>query len=335
MTISRSHNHTRRVSTRRTWTLEALEDRVVQSRGVTGLSALTAQVMTLPAANGSGGLFAARHHPFAGVVASFDGDLQALRAGHYAAIISWGDGTRPTFGRIAADPTPGVHDLAVLGRHTYRRAGDHMVHVTITHFGKPVRSMTRMVSVGMPAPIAVAPAVPPAAATPPAAVVSTATVATPTAVAAPTAAAPIATFAAGGSTDPSGPLFAGAPTFSPATSVPSIDNLPVGFLRLNMPYVSVNKPFDGVVAEFEGSLQDLRAGLYSATIDWGDGTPITAGTIVPKTDSDDGRNLAVSGTHTYTTIPTSSFYYASVTIMRGGQVVLVSDHDNGQVGLGV
>jgi len=59
-------------------------------------------------------------------------------------------------------------------------------------------------------------------------------------------------------------------------------------------------PFTGVVASFASSNPSVPAGDYSATIDWGDGTPdvpdTTPGAITPIS----GGGFNVTGTHTYT-----------------------------------
>src|SRR5262249_52892424 len=49
---------------------------------------------------------------------------------------------------------------------------------------------------------------------------------------------------------------------------------------------------------FDGTLQDLQAGAFTATIDWGDGTPTTTGEIAANTPGSP-HNLVVYGTHTY------------------------------------
>jgi hypothetical protein len=57
-------------------------------------------------------------------------------------------------------------------------------------------------------------------------------------------------------------------------------------------------PFSGVVARFDDGNPDATATDYTdVTIDWGDGTPETAGTIV--TPAIVGLGFLVSGTHTY------------------------------------
>jgi hypothetical protein len=55
-------------------------------------------------------------------------------------------------------------------------------------------------------------------------------------------------------------------------------------------------PFTGTVATFGDPAPMSTAAEYKATIDWGDSTPTSPGTITPPT----GGSYTVSGTHTYT-----------------------------------
>ena len=59
---------------------------------------------------------------------------------------------------------------------------------------------------------------------------------------------------------------------------------------------TAGQPFDGAVASFSSRYTDLSN--FSATIDWGDGTPATAGRITPCTRCPDTA-YDVAGTHTY------------------------------------
>jgi hypothetical protein len=54
------------------------------------------------------------------------------------------------------------------------------------------------------------------------------------------------------------------------------------------------QPYSGQVATFTDPDPTATAAEYAATIDWGDGTPLTAGTVAGS-----GGTFAVSGTHTY------------------------------------
>jgi hypothetical protein len=69
-------------------------------------------------------------------------------------------------------------------------------------------------------------------------------------------------------------------------------------------------PGSAVVAFFTDPDPHVGAGLYAATIDWGDGTPRTAGTVSP-----DGSGFDVTGSHTYATHGT---YPVTVTITDSG-----------------
>jgi WD40 repeat protein len=66
------------------------------------------------------------------------------------------------------------------------------------------------------------------------------------------------------------------------------------------------------------------ASAYAATIDWGDGTSTSAGTV-----SGTGGVFAVQGSHIYTVDSydaTSHTYQATVTLTKGGQTVLTATH---------
>jgi len=65
---------------------------------------------------------------FNGVLASFTAPNPLLPAGAYAAVINWGDGTASTVGRINR---LGEGRFSVLGTHTYTKAGEHLIMVTI------------------------------------------------------------------------------------------------------------------------------------------------------------------------------------------------------------
>ncbi len=60
---------------------------------------------------------------------------------------------------------------------------------------------------------------------------------------------------------------------------------------------AINGPFSGAVANFTDADPAGIASDYTATIDWGDGTPTSAGTIAPS-----GGGFVVNGTHQYTTV---------------------------------
>jgi hypothetical protein len=53
-------------------------------------------------------------------------------------------------------------------------------------------------------------------------------------------------------------------------------------------------PFTGTVANFSDTLTSATVADFTATINWGDGTPVTTGTV-----SGGGGSFHVSGTHTY------------------------------------
>jgi len=70
---------------------------------------------------------------FSGVLASFTAPNPLLPAGAYAAVINWGDGTASTVGRINR---LAAGRFSVLGAHTYSKAGEHAIVITIRQGGK-------------------------------------------------------------------------------------------------------------------------------------------------------------------------------------------------------
>jgi hypothetical protein len=64
---------------------------------------------------------------------------------------------------------------------------------------------------------------------------------------------------------------------------------------------TVNTPFSGAVASFSDSYTGNVAGDFTATINWGDGSPVTTSTV-----SGGNGTFTVSGSHTYTTATTDT-----------------------------
>ena len=71
--------------------------------------------------------------------------------------------------------------------------------------------------------------------------------------------------------------------------------------------------FSGNVAEINDDNRESTAGDFSVTIDWGDGTAPTPGTVTGT-----GGRLDVSGTHTYAA---AGVYRVLVTVTNGGRAV--------------
>ncbi|MFI5379248.1 MAG: hypothetical protein ACHRHE_08125 [Tepidisphaerales bacterium] len=81
---------------------------------------------------------------------------------------------------------------------------------------------------------------------------------------------------------------------------------------------TIGQPFTGVVGKFNYILPPLAASLRSllvATINWGDGSPASAGSIARNTDG----SYSVIGTHTYNSLST---FHVAVTVYE--QVLPVS-----------
>jgi len=82
---------------------------------------------------------------------------------------------------------------------------------------------------------------------------------------------------------------------------------------------TATQPFNGTVATFTDANPGAPASDFTATINWGDGTSSSPGTA-----SGSGGQFAVSGSHTYATFGSGS-YFISVTVNDvGGQTAFLS-----------
>jgi hypothetical protein len=87
----------------------------------------------------------------------------------------------------------------------------------------------------------------------------------------------------------------GGPLAHSGTDTGTITVADVGIAGEGTPATATaGTPFVGQVAEFKDQNQLSSAGDFTASIDWGDGTPISSGVI-----SGNQGNFSVSGTHTY------------------------------------
>jgi hypothetical protein len=75
-----------------------------------------------------------------------------------------------------------------------------------------------------------------------------------------------------------------------------------------LPNVAV--PISTVVATFTDADPEGKVSDFSASIDWGDGSPITSGTVSTRSDG----GFEVSGSHTYAGLPMSTTFPIRVTI---------------------
>jgi hypothetical protein len=98
------------------------------------------------------------------------------------------------------------------------------------------------------------------------------------------------------------------PNFDLATAQVSVQQLEVTPIAIQ---ATENAPFSGAVARFNPFNPGAVAGDFTATIDWGDGSPVDTGTI---TSLGNGQ-FQVSGTHTYLDGGT---YTTQITVVQTG-----------------
>lgn len=92
------------------------------------------------------------------------------------------------------------------------------------------------------------------------------------------------------------PISASTDDGSHGTTTATIADAPLTATAVTGLTATAGASFSGTVAKLTDANPDGRLNDFSATIDWGDGTPPSAGTITGS-----GGNYAVHGTHTYTT----------------------------------
>jgi predicted pyridoxine 5'-phosphate oxidase superfamily flavin-nucleotide-binding protein len=259
---------------------------------------------------------AVEQSPFSGTVATFTDSDPSATPDQFVAIIDWGDGTKTSIGTITADG--GGFDVS--GQHTYAHDGTFSATVTVTEQepGDGFSMVTDMVTVsdadvlsGTPRTFAA-----------PSGVSFTTTVATFSD--ANTAAVPsdfTATINWGDATSSAGTVSGGGGTFqvdgthtypttgtfsvmvtltenAPGTATATVTSTAQVSAGLGVVASDFSTPedtaFNGPVASFSDADTSRTAASFSATIDWGDGSPATAGTITGASGS-----FNVTGQHTY------------------------------------
>ncbi len=98
------------------------------------------------------------------------------------------------------------------------------------------------------------------------------------------------------------------PNFDIATATVTLVTLEVGVAGIS---ATENTPFSGAVAVINPNDPSITAGDLAATINWGDGTPPTAGVISANGDG----TFTVTGDHTYVD---GGNFPLSVTVVQGG-----------------
>jgi hypothetical protein len=249
---------------------------------------------------------------FQGTVATLTDLDPKGSAGLYRATINWGDG-QTSRGTVSAD---GKGHFLVKADHTYATVGQHFFFVTVTDRGGS-STMTQGTVHVHDAPLdASGKVIAPAAGTPFHGTVATFTDADPHAVAGEftatihwgdghTSAGTVSANGKGGFLVTGGNLYASVGSYSFSVTIHDVGGSNVtahGTANVSSnPIKAVGAPvtamegsaFSGVVATFTDPTPGATAGLYTATITWGDGT-ITSGTVAATQ-----TGFSVSGKHTW------------------------------------
>jgi hypothetical protein len=258
----------------------------------------------------------AEQSAFNGAVATFSDDDDAASPADFTATIDWGDGSPTTAGTIAFSSAAFV----VLAQHTYADEGAFTATVAIADQppGKGMATAADNATVGEADVLSGSPA----AFSAPAGTSFTATVATFSDTLASNVAADFtATIDWGDATSSAGTVsggggafqvsgthtYAGTGTFpvmvtlsddAPGTATATVTGTARVASGLAVTAVAVaareGQPFSGTVATFSDANGARTAASFTASIDWGDGTPTTAGTVVGSSGS-----FTVTGQHTY------------------------------------
>jgi hypothetical protein len=267
--------------------------------------------------------------PFSGSVATFTdpGGAEANDGTHYTASIDWGDKTMPTTGIITVSGST----FTVSGNHIYGAPGTYTIVCTINHEVIITTVKGQATVAATPAPTVTAPVGQNAAEgasssfslgsfTDPNNGPWSGTVAwgdgttntTLTPVATGSLASQAHTYAEEGTytvtvtVSDTGDGQSGSATFQTTVSDPAVSGTPVNASA------TAATPFSGAVATFidPGGAEANDGTHYTASIDWGDKTMPTTGTITVS-----GNTLTVSGNHTY---GASGSYTAVCTIDHEG-----------------
>src|SRR5271157_962698 len=255
---------------------------------------------------------------FQGKVATFIGnEVPAATILDFSATINWGDGTATTSGSIIPGSPSGY---VVNGSHTYAKEGTYNLSVVLSGIGGVSVSAVGTATVADAPVIVTAGGIAATANAPFSGQVATFTDAGPdlpsqyvvtitwgdgsTSPGTVTGGAPGTSFNVAGTHTY---ISSGSETYS--VSVTNLagttgnasgkaviaDPLPVVIAQTIVPAAGL--PFTGVVATFTDANPALTNTSFVATIDWGDSSPTSAGTIMPLSTG----GFSVTGTHTYNT----------------------------------
>jgi hypothetical protein len=259
---------------------------------------------------------AVEQSPFSGTVATFTDSDPSATPDQFVAVIDWGDGTKTSIGSISSDGS----GFDVSGQHTYARDGMYSASVTVTEQepGSGFSMVTDAVTVSDADVLTGTPRTFPA----PVGVSFTTQVATFTDANTASGAGDFtATINWGDATTSAGTISGGSGTFqvsgthtyaatgtfsvmvtmtenSPGTATATVTSTAQVAAGLSVVANDFSTPedtlFNGPVASFSDANTALTAASFVATINWGDGTLATEGTVTGATGT-----FNVIGQHTY------------------------------------
>ena len=262
--------------------------------------------------------------PFNGLVATLVDTNTSSKPADFAVTINWGDGTPPTAGIVAFNPavTGGYN---INGSHTYALAGTHTVVVTAVRMANGQTAIANdTATVSNPELMATAKTITPSTGLPFSGVVATFTDTNSTALPAdftatinwgdgsPATTGTVSLQPGGGGFNVNGthtyitpnksyPLLVSVLRASNGQTATAVGTATVSDATLTASAVNFSdtagQPFNGKVATFVDPDTSSTPADFAVTINWGDGTPPSAGTLTFNPGVTGGYNVA--GSHIY------------------------------------
>lgn len=301
----------------------------------------TAIVSDAPLASQSFSFVPTQGKPFSGIISAFtDGDPRKNPTSHYTAFIDWGDGTRESSTDASKNVVIDVNTdggYLIRSTHTYRLAGAYTIKSSVTNDGGSSATSSATATVPDAAIVlTLAPAATPQEGVPFSGAIASFTSANPLALPGDFS----STINWGDGTESSGLITVSTTGgFNISSSAPKVyatlgsyvitvtvrnNNGPQGVKNGKItvsdapitatpaqPAIVGKTVFTGVVANFTDANPNSKAGEFTATIDWGDATASSPGTLMQNPQG----GYAIQGSHTYAT---SGPYAISVTIVSSG-----------------